>query len=177
MGGGSDSFLLRIFDPDLQESFQHCHCFPHRKVNGQIVTHIVEEYLVNFEMHINCPWRNLNKRYHQQALRSQGIVDVKHLNQATTAYVNTLQIPEDSSIKLRDIHHWNFVLTHYGAKQFNLAAQSTTRATYITVDTDFLHVLVKASIDKSSFGADQVSQWQIFTRSKPSIFKTIEDST
>ena len=90
---------------------------------------------------------DLNKRYHQQALRLQGIVDVKLVNQATTAYINTLQIPEDSSIKLRDIYHWNFVLTHYGAKQFNLAPQYTSGAQYIAVDSDVLHALVKASID------------------------------
>ena len=110
------------------------------------------------------------KRYHQQALRSQGIVDVYLLNQATTAYMNVLQIPEDTSIKLRDIYNWNFVFVYYGAKQFNLAPQYTSRAKYITVDTNVLHALVKTSIDKFSFGADQVSQWQFFYKDQNQVF-------
>ena len=103
----------------------------------------------------------------REQLKSYGIVDTKELDQHIAYYMDNLELPDSLEQKLKDIYHSNYVLMQYGMKQYNLAPQYTTRAKYITIDTDVLHSLVKSNISKALFGNNQIGYWQQFTNIKP----------
>ena len=137
----------------------------------QINSYFAKDYLVNLKLHVDGTWLRLQKRNRRKQLKSMGIVETQELNQSIAVYMEELEVPDSVDRTLRDIYHSNFVLMQYGIKQFNLAPHYTTRAKYITIDTDALHSLVKSNISKSLFGSNQTECWQQFTNIKPKYFR------
>ena len=140
-------FTRRVTDKDLEETLKSFPDFEYAEdVDGQIVTYLVKDYIVNFELHLKNQWLNLSKRYKRHELNEKGVLERKEVNKRMAEIV--WEVPENADQKIREIYHLNFIFSTVGGKQFNLAPQYTPRAKYITIDTDALHSLTNSEGDK-----------------------------
>ena len=164
-------FTKKIKDRKLGKTIQSYPAFQFRNLNGQITSYLIKEFIVNLQLHISKTWMNLKRRWVKEEARSAGIVDTGALKQAVYNGMLNVVVPTDLNSIVQDIYHWNFVFMRYGGKQFNLSPQYTTKAKYITIDTDVLKGLTRGGTD---FGRNQIENWQLYFKIKQKYFTGIK---
>lgn len=164
-------FTRNISDNDLRISASHFPYLPHNNINGQVVSYLVKELIVNITNHLNDVYDNMTSRYVRFILESRGYTEdsIKEcindiFNNSENASPEFLELYTyyklTYKLKILRMYFMNKIFVSTGKKLFTLCPNYTMRAKYITIDTDVLYNLIDIDMDKSSFGLLQYEMWQ-----------------
>jgi hypothetical protein len=155
-------------------------------VNGQTATLAARDYSINVGVHLQVAFACMYKRFLHFKFRA--LPTRKSRNQLVAACLQELESgntgehasfpfllggDETNAEKLKLMHAWNLIFVRAGAKQFNLLPQFTTKAKYVTIDTDVLHTLVPhKGVSLKAFGLKREDNWKEHFRLPKRFFRT-----
>lgn len=164
-------FTRNISDNDLLISASHIPYLPHHSINGQIISYLIKELIVNITNFMNGIYDNMTKRYIRWILEVRGFTEnsIKEcindvLNNSKNAFPEFLEMysyyKQTTERKISRMYFMNKIFVSIGRKTFTLCPNYTMRAKYITIDTDVLYSLIDTDMNQSSFGLLQYEMWQ-----------------
>lgn len=175
------SWLRQLFthkyrDEYLEQSAEQLNILHKEKINGQVISYLVKELCQNIEMFLENIYAKMTKRWIFQVLKLRGFNDkaIKEIAyeifdkkedfsgfyEAYEFYSKTI----DSKIKR--MFYLNKLFVSWGIEQFALCPQYSTRAKYITIDTDILHAFVGSKEKVKIFGQHCDEMWRQYVRIK-----------
>lgn len=174
-------FTGNLSDNDLRISSSHFPYLPYFKINGQIISYLVKELIVNITNYMNDIYDNMTSRYVRFILESRGFTDscikecindiFNNQNNALPEFIEFYEFYKTTfQRKIERMYFMNNIFVSTGKKTFTLCPNHTMKAKYITIDTDVLYRLVDTDIDKYSFGLLQYEMWRKYFKIKPKYF-------
>jgi hypothetical protein len=154
-------------------------------VPSQVVCIAARDYAINVCVHLQVAFACMYKRFLHFKFRV--LPTRKSRNQMVAACLQELESgntgehasfpfllggEETNAEKLKLMHEWNIIFVRTGAKQFNLLPQFTTKAKYVTIDTDVLHALVPhKGVSRKDFGSNREDNWKTYFKLPKRFFR------
>lgn len=173
-------FSKNIKDIELKNSANHFPYLPDHIINGQIVSYLVKELIVNITNFLNDIYDNMTTRYVRWILELRGFTEssikecindiINNQDNALPEFLDSYESHKQK--KIERMYYMNKIFVSAGKKTFTLCPNYTMRAKYITIDTDVLYSLVNTDPDMNmySFGLLQYEMWKKYFKIKPKYF-------